>query len=340
MARETYADRLRALDCVPMIEIEHLSKNFGSTRAVRDVSFTVRKGENIGLLGPNGSGKTTIMRVLTGFFPPTSGRARVAGFDAAEQSLALRRKIGYLPESVVLYPDMRVRRFLEFCAEVRGITGRRKRQRLDAVITACGLTEVAARLIGTLSKGYRQRLGLAQALLHEPEVLILDEPTVGLDPRQIVEIRGLIRALRGATTVLLSTHVLPEVSMTCERVVIIDRGRIVAEDTAAALTRRVQGADRTLVRVEGPTPAVRAVLAGIPGVDRLELSDGASVAGTCEFIAHSRDGGPVRQAIAAAVVAHGWGLSEVRPLALSLEDLFVRLVTEEEAQNQQENGKP
>lgn len=311
-----------------MIEIEHLRKDFGSTHAVRDVSFTIARGEVIGLLGPNGSGKTTIMRVLTGFFPPTSGRARVAGFDAAEQSLALRRKIGYLPESVVLYPDMRVRRFLEFCADVRRINGARKRQRLDATIHDCGLHEVTDHLIGTLSKGYRQRVGLAQALLHEPEVLILDEPTVGLDPRQIVEIRSLIRALRGRTTVLLSTHILPEVSMTCERIIIIDRGRIVAEDTAEALTRRVQGADRTLVRIEGSADAVGAVLRGLPNVGRIELTN-ETAAGMCEFVVHSSAGEPVRQAIAAAVVGRGWGLTEIRPLALSLEDLFVRLVTEE-----------
>jgi ABC-2 type transport system ATP-binding protein len=312
-----------------MISIERLSKDFGSTHAVRDVSFTVSKGEIIGLLGPNGSGKTTIMRVLTGFFPPTSGRARVAGLDAAEQSLALRQKIGYLPESVVLYPDMRVRRFLQFCAEVRGINGARKRRRLDAMIRDCGLEEVIDRLIGTLSKGYRQRVGLAQALLHEPEVLILDEPTVGLDPRQIIEIRSLIQALRGSTTVLLSTHILPEASTTCERVVIIDRGRIVAEDTAEGLTRRLQGEDRTLVQVEGPADEVCSVLKAVPGVDHIELTNGAGAA-TCELIAHSSAGEPVRKALAAAVVNHGWGLVEVRPLAMSLEDLFVRLVTDEE----------
>jgi ABC-2 type transport system ATP-binding protein len=300
------------------------------------VSFRVGRGEVIGLLGPNGSGKTTIMRILTGFFPPTAGHARVAGFDAGDQSLALRRKIGYLPESVVLYPDMRVQRFLQFCADVRGINGARKRARVDGVMHDCGLREVAGRLIGTLSKGYRQRLGLAQALLHEPEVLILDEPTLGLDPRQIIEIRGLVRALRGRTTVLLSTHVLPEVSMTCERVVIIDRGSIVAEDTAEALARRVEGSARSLVRVEGPADEVRAVLGGIRGVDRVELADGVAphTAGVCGFIAHASAGEPVRKAIAAAVVGRGWGLVEVRPLALSLEDLFVRLVTEEEASPQ------
>ena len=317
-----------------MIQIEGLSKHFGATRAVDDVTFDVRRGEIIGLLGPNASGKTTIMRVLTGFFPPTSGRARVAGFDVVGQSLALRRKIGYLPENVVLYPDLRVRRFLQFCLGVRRIDGSRGRQRLDAVLHDCGLREVADRLIGTLSKGYRQRLGLAQALLHEPEVLILDEPTVGLDPRQIIEIRSLIRALRGRTTVLLSTHILPEVSMTCERVVIIDRGRIVAEDTAAALTRRVDGAERTVVRVVGPLDAVRRALEAVGGVQQVEMADGsgapADAAAAHEFIARCSAGEPVRQAIAAAVVGHGWGLVEVRPLAMSLEDIFVRLVTRED----------
>jgi len=316
------------IDDFPMIDVAHLTKHFGATRAVQDVSFTVERGEIIGLLGPNGSGKTTIMRVLTGFFPPTEGHAHVAGYDAGEQSLALRRKIGYLPENVVLYPDMRVRRFLEFCADVRRMPAPRKRQRIDAVMDDCGLPEVAHRLMGTLSKGYRQRVGLAQALLHEPEVLILDEPTVGLDPRQIIEIRTLIRQLRGRTTVLLSTHILPEVSMTCDRVIIIDRGRIVAEDTAAALSRRVEGEDRTLVRVNGPVEDVRRALSTVPGVERIELADGSGD-GAHGFIAHSTAGEPVRQAIAAAVVGRGWGLIEVRPLAMSLEDLFMRLVTKE-----------
>jgi ABC-2 type transport system ATP-binding protein len=323
-----------------MIEVAHLTKHFGKTRAVQDVSFAVKRGEIIGLLGPNGSGKTTIMRVLTGFFPPTAGLARVAGFDAAEQSLALRHKIGYLPENVVLYPDMRVRGFLEFCAAVRRLDRALARRRLEAVMHDCGLHEVAHRLIGTLSKGYRQRLGLAQALLHEPEVLILDEPTVGLDPRQIVEIRHLIGALRGRTTVLLSTHILPEVAMTCERVVIIDRGRIVAEDTAERLARRVEGEDRTLVRVAGPLDDVRRIIAAVPGIARVESADrdrGSAGGDTYDFIAHSTTGEPARRAIAAAVVGHGWGLVEMRPMAMSLEDLFVRLVTREPSE---ENGKP
>lgn len=312
-----------------MITVEHLTKEFGDLRAIDDVSFEVERGEIIGLLGPNGSGKTTIMRVLTGFFPPTAGRAAIGGIDVTENTVAARAKVGYLPENVVLYPDMRVGQFLEFCADVRGLRGQLRSRRLAAVIEDCGLSQVRRRLVGKLSKGYRQRLGLAQALLHEPEVLILDEPTIGLDPRQIVEIRSLIRALRGRTTVLLSTHILPEVATTCDRVVIIDRGRIVAQDSAGVLTREAQGSDRILLRVDGPPAAVLAVLRAVEGVDRVELDNGQDSLPL--FIAHARAGDAACAAMAAAVVNHGWGLLEVRPLPLSLEDVFVRLVTEEKA---------
>jgi len=313
-----------------MIDVQHLRKDFGSTRAVDDVSFRVTRGEIIGLLGPNGSGKTTIMRVLTGFFAPTTGHARVAGFDAAEQALALRRRIGYLPENVVLYPDMRVGNFLTFCAQLRRMPVARRTERLASTIRDCGLQEVTERLIGTLSKGYRQRVGLAQAMLHDPEVLILDEPTVGLDPRQIVEIRDLIRGLRGRTTVLLSTHILAEVSMTCDRVVIIDRGRVVAEDSADALSRRTQGSDQTLVRVDGPADAVHTALCNLPDVQ--EVIRTATTAGEdgYTFVIRTTAGESARKAVAAAVVGHGWGLLEVRPVAPSLEDLFLRLVTHED----------
>ena len=308
-----------------MIEVEHLTKEFGRIRAVDDVSFRVPPGEIVGLLGPNGSGKTTIMRVLTGFFPPTSGRAAVAGIEVTGDSVAARARVGYLPENVVLYPDMRVEQFLEFCADVRRMRGPRRRAGLMAVLHDCGVAPVRDRLIGKLSRGFRQRVALAQALLHEPEVLILDEPTVGLDPRQIVEIRSLIRSLRGRTTVLLSTHILPEVSTTCDRVVIIDRGRVVAEDSAGALARGAQGGERTLVRVDGPPAEVLAALRSIPGIERVESEDGAGGA----FVAYSRTGEPPGKAIAAMVVGRGWGLIELRPLAMTLEDLFVRLVTEE-----------
>lgn len=311
-----------------MIEVDHLTKEFGRIRAVDDVSFRVPRGEIVGLLGPNGSGKTTVMRVLSGFFPPTSGRARVAGIDVTDQSVAARAKVGYLPENVVLYPDIRVGQFLEFCADVRRLEGRPRRAALAATIHDCGLEEVRERLIGKLSRGYRQRVGVAQALLHTPEVLILDEPTVGLDPRQIVEIRSLIRSLRGRATVLLSTHILAEASTTCDRVVIIDRGRVVAEDSAEVLARGVQGGDRTLVRVDGPPQEVLAALREVPGVERVERENGAG-GGPVTFVAYSRAGETASKAIAAMVVGRGWGLIEVRPLAMTLEDLFVRLVAEE-----------
>ncbi len=310
-----------------MIAVEGLVKDFGRTRAVAGVSFHVAAGEIMGLLGPNGSGKTTIMRILTGFFPPTAGNVAIDGLDVERHPLAVRERIGYLPENVVLYPDLTVARFLRFCAEVKGVPASARRARLDEVIAACGLTEVAGKLIGKLSKGYRQRVGIAQAIVHRPRVLILDEPTVGLDPRQIIEIRTLITSLAGSTTVLLSTHILPEVSMTCGRVIIIDYGRIIAEDTALGLTQRVRGSDETRVRVVGPRPEVLAALATVTGVN--ELREEAATDGAVTVVARSTRGDDVRRDIAALVVGRGWGLVEMRPLAMSLEDLFVRLVRDD-----------
>ena len=310
-----------------MIEVQGLRKDFGTTRAVDGVSFRVERGEIIGLLGPNGSGKTTIMRILTGFFPPTSGRALVGGLDVEKHSLEVRRRIGYLPENVVLYPDLPVERFLSFCAEVKGLNGRNRRERLERVITDVGLEEVRRKEIGKLSKGYRQRVGIAQALVHDPEVLILDEPTVGLDPGQVVEIRDLIRGLRGRATILLSTHILPEVSVTCDRVIIIDRGHILAEDTAEGLHRRVQGVYQTLVRVEGPREDVLRVLRAIPGVDRVEERPVPSDPAFRVVLTCGSDG--VRKDIGRAIVENGWNLVEVSPVALTLEDLFMRLVKED-----------
>jgi len=310
-----------------VIAVEGLVKDFGRTRAVAGVSFHVAAGEIMGLLGPNGSGKTTIMRILTGFFPPTAGNVAIDGLDVERHPLAVRERIGYLPENVVLYPDLTVARFLRFCAEVKGVPASARRARLDEVIAACGLTEVAGKLIGKLSKGYRQRVGIAQAIVHRPRVLILDEPTVGLDPRQIIEIRTLITSLAGSTTVLLSTHILPEVSMTCGRVIIIDYGRIIAEDTALGLTQRVRGSDETRVRVVGPRPEVLAALATVTGVD--ELREEAATDGAVTVVARSTRGDDMRRDIAALVVGRGWGLVEMRPLAMSLEDLFVRLVRDD-----------
>lgn len=315
-----------------MIEVEGLTKYFGATLAVDRVSFKVGTGEIIGLLGPNGSGKTTIMRMLTGFFPPTSGRALIGGLDVAHHSLETRRRIGYLPENMVLYPDLTVTALLEFAARVRGFAPRLARERIEFAIRTCGLGEVRKKLIGKLSRGYRQRAGIAQAILSDPEVLILDEPTVGLDPRQVVEIRQLIHSLAGHSTVLLSTHILPEVNMTCQRVVIIDRGRIVAQDTAEGLSAKLAGGDRSAITVAGPSDAVRRVLAAVPGVERIEERRvDAAPNGICSFIAYSNGASEqVRAAMAAAIVQGGWSLVELKPVALSLEELFMRVVTREE----------
>jgi ABC-2 type transport system ATP-binding protein len=310
-----------------VIEVRGLVKDFGATRAVAGVDFSVRAGEIMGLLGPNGSGKTTIMRVLTGFFPPSEGRVSIDGLDVEEHALAVRERIGYLPENVVLYPDLSVRRFLVFCAEVKGVPATQRRSRIDEVMQACGLTEVAGKLIGKLSKGYRQRVGIAQAIIHRPKVLVLDEPTVGLDPRQIVDIRALIKSLGGSTTILLSTHILPEVSVTCERVMIIDYGRIIAEDTAEGLTRRLQGSHETRTRVAGPRAEVLRALESLPGVE--ELREEAGSDGVVAIVLRSVHGDATRRLLAERIVANGWGLLEVRPLPMSLEDLFVRLVRSE-----------
>ncbi len=310
-----------------MIEVQGLVKDFGTTRAVAGVSFSVRAGEIMGLLGPNGSGKTTIMRVLTGFFPPSEGRVAIDGLDVTDHALAVRQRIGYLPENVVLYPDLTVRRFLSFCAEVKGVSAGTRRARLDEVMTACGLTEVAGKPIGNLSKGYRQRVGIAQAIVHRPKVLVLDEPTVGLDPSQIVDIRALIKSLGGSTTILLSTHILPEVSVTCERVMIIDYGRIIAEDTADGLTRRLQGSHETRARIAGPREPVLVALRALPSLEDVREEPGAD--GVVTVTLRSSRGDETRQALAERVVGAGWGLLELRPLPMTLEDLFVRLVRHE-----------
>jgi ABC-2 type transport system ATP-binding protein len=311
-----------------MIEVRELTKFFGAVRAVDRASLSVARGEVVGLLGPNGSGKTTLMRILTGFFPPTSGSARIDGLDVETHSLAVRRKVGYVPEHVVLYPELSVRRFLVFAADAKGVPRARRATALDEVMAGCGLGEMARRPIRKLSRGYRQRVAIAQALLNDPQVLILDEPTVGLDPRQTLEVRTLIRTLAGRCTVLLSTHILSEVSMLCGRVIIIDRGRIVAEDTAATLARRVEGAARTALRVAGPRPEIVAALAGLSWVDRVDVAeDGAeSDAATVRLVVVSREGDAARRAIAALVVERGWGLLELRPIEPSLEELFVRLL--------------
>ena len=307
-----------------MIVAEHLTKYYGATRAVDDVSFSVAQGELAALLGPNGSGKSTLLRMVTGYFSPTAGRVSVGGIDMGGAPLAARRRLGYLPEQVSLYPELTVWRTLVFVAEVRGLSGKPRRRAVDEVVQRCGLAEVAERRVGTLSKGFRQRVGLAQALVGDPDVLVLDEPTVGLDPVQTVEMRGLLRGLTGRT-VLLSTHILSEASALCSRIVIVDRGRLVAEDTPAGLGQRLEGLGRLVVRVEGPAPEIASVLAAMPGVLRAEAMPADAMPGV-RFLLVGPDLGPVQRQIGPAVVGRGWTLLEVRAEAPTLEDLFVRLV--------------
>lgn len=307
-----------------MISVEHFTKYYGAVRAVSDVSFSVPTGEVAALLGRNGSGKSTVMRAITGYFSPTAGRILVGGVDVTAEPHAAKRHIGYLPEQVSLYPELTVRRFLAFVAEVRGLAGGAKRAAVSNVMEQCGLADVADRLTGKLSKGYRQRVGLAQALVGDPEVLVLDEPTVGLDPVQTVEMRNLLRTLRGRT-VLLSTHILSEASALCSRIVILARGRLVAEDTAEGLAQRLAGVGRLGVRIEGPAEAVARLLGSLPGVVRVESGAPDGRDGTL-FELLVPDPVPVQRALAASVVSAGWTLLEVRSAAPTLEDLFVQAI--------------
>jgi ABC-2 type transport system ATP-binding protein len=288
------------------------------------VSFGVARGEVAALLGPNGSGKSTLMRCLIGFFSPTAGHVRVGRFDVAERPVESRREVGYLPEQVTLYPELGVRRYLRFVAGMKGLDGRSARRAVDASIAGCGLEQVADRLAGTLSKGFRQRVGLAQALLGDPPVLVLDEPTVGLDPVQTVEMRDLLRGLAGRT-VLLSTHDLAEASALCTRIVIMSAGKLVAEDTPAGLSARLEGAERVVVRVDGPSADVASALASLPGVLGVDAGVPDGEPGR-RFIVRARAAEPVQRAVAGVVVGRGWTLLEVRTVTPTLEDLFVRAV--------------
>ncbi len=310
-----------------MIDVQGLTKRYGTRDAVSSVSFSVGVGEIVGFLGPNGAGKTTTLRMLTGFLPPTAGTARVAGFDVETRSMDVRARIGYLPETVPIYRDLTVSYFLDFVGRLKGMSRADRRRRADHVVAACGIAEVYTRRIGTLSRGYRQRVGLAQALLNDPDVLFLDEPTVGLDPKQIVEIRELIRSLAGRRTVILSTHILPEVSLLCQRVLIIHRGRLIADARPEDLGSHAGGAGRVDVEVRGDEHALRAALDGVPGieaVDALPADTGharARVTATADA--------DVREAVAAAVVGHGLGLLSLSAPSATLEEVFVQLVTKE-----------
>jgi ABC-2 type transport system ATP-binding protein len=312
-----------------VIEVQHLTKRYGPLKAVDDVSFKVERGEILGFLGPNGAGKTTTMRVLTGYIPPSEGRAIVAGFDVFDQPIEAKRRTGYLPETPPLYPEMTVREYLSFVARIKGVPRSERASRLDYVMGRTRVTDVADRHCGKLSKGYRQRVGLAQAILHNPDVLILDEPTAGLDPKQIIETRQLIKELAGDHTIILSTHILPEVSQTCHRVVIINKGRVVAVDTPANLTARLRGSESMYVQVDGLGADVKTALEAVPGVTRVVLSDTHGTA--TGFEVDSESGRDVRRELASTVVSRGWGLLELRPMRMSLEEIFLHLTTEETA---------
>ena len=312
-----------------MIEVQHLTKRYGPVTAVNDVSFTVERGEILGFLGPNGAGKTTTMRVLTGYMPPSEGKAIVAGYDVFEQPIEAKRRTGYLPETPPLYPEMTVREYLTFVARIKGVPRKQSKARIGEMMNRTRIDDVADRHCGKLSKGYRQRVGLAQALLHNPEVLILDEPTAGLDPKQIIETRQLIKGLGGDHTIILSTHILPEVSQTCQRIVIINKGKVVAVDTPDNLTSRLRGSETMYLQMDAQGADAAAVLQRVAGVTRVAVADTKQqVVG---FEIDSEAGHDVRRELAAAVVGRGWGLLEMRPMRMSLEEIFLHVTTEDVA---------
>ena len=310
-----------------MIEVQHLTKRYGPFTAVNDLTFRVERGEILGFLGPNGAGKTTTMRILTGYLPATEGKAIVAGFDVFDQPVEAKRRTGYLPETPPLYPDMSVVDYLTFVAKIKGVPPSERRERINTVMDRTRVTDMANRLCGRLSKGYKQRVGLAQALIHNPDVLILDEPTAGLDPKQIIETRQLIKDLAGDHTVILSTHILPEVSQTCQRVVIINKGHVVAVDTPDNLTSRLQGSIAMYVEVDAPGADAAAALSRVAGVTRVTEAERKGIG--VGFEVESEQGRDIRRDLSQVVVTNGWGLLELRPLRMSLEDIFLSLTTED-----------
>jgi ABC-2 type transport system ATP-binding protein len=310
-----------------LIEVEDVSKHFGRVSAVKDISFTVKRGEVVGFLGPNGAGKTTTMRMLTGFFPPTAGRIRVAGFDIVDNALQAKAKIGYMPEQPPLYPEMRVDDYLAFVARIKGVPNKKIKSRLVESKTLCGLTEVGRKLVRQLSKGFRQRVGLAQAIIHEPDVLVLDEPTAGLDPKQILEVRHLIQAIGKERTIILSTHILPEVSMTCERVLIMNKGRIVAANTPKELTQALQGGERVRIVVKGDVARLQSILKENPDVlhSTVESLEGGLVRAEVRFPSERE----CRPAFVRFLIDQGMDLLEMAGASISLEEVFLKLTTEE-----------
>jgi ABC-2 type transport system ATP-binding protein len=317
-----------------MITVQGLTKRYARTVAVDNVSFEVTKGEIVGFLGPNGAGKTTTMRVLTCFLPPSDGTATVAGYDVLEQPMEVKRRIGYLPESPPLYPEMEVIEYLTFVGQLKQLRGQELKKRVDYVIERCSVGDVRTKLISKLSKGYRQRVGLAQAIVHNPDVLILDEPTAGLDPKQINETRELIQSLAGDHTIILSTHILPEVEQTCEKVIIINKGKVVAIDSVHNLQNRARGAESVRVEVEGRDGALDSTrvlqrLEQVPGVSRVVQKETHEQRGVFEV--ESLKDRFIRGDLARAVVESGWNLNELRPEAMSLEEVFLQLTGGEKA---------
>ncbi|HUN81265.1 MAG TPA: ATP-binding cassette domain-containing protein [Phycisphaerae bacterium] len=324
-----------------MIKVEGLSKRYARTVAVDNISFEVQKGEIVGFLGPNGAGKTTTMRVLTCFLPPTSGTANVAGFDVVENPMEVKKRIGYLPETPPLYHDQEVAEYLRFAGQLKGISSADIDKRVDEVVGKCAIGDVRTKLIGKLSKGYRQRVGLAQAIIHNPDVLILDEPTSGLDPKQIIEIRELLKHLAGDHTIILSTHILSEVEQSCQRVIIISQGKLVAIDSVQNLTNRLRGSEAVAVEVEAadghPSAAeVQQRLEQVSGVSRVMARDGRD--GRLHFEVESLQGRHIRADLARSVVNAGWALTEMRAVGLSLEDIFLQLTAAEKKEQIKEEG--
>lgn len=314
-----------------MIQVENLSKFYGPVPGIQNITFDIEPGQIVGFLGPNGAGKSTTMRILTCYMPATSGTATVGGFDVFKSPLEVRRRLGYLPENVPIYLDLTVRDYLNFVGDLKGMDRKKKKHQIDKLMPLTGIKEVADRIIGNLSKGYRQRVGLTQALLNDPEVLILDEPTTGLDPKQIIEIRDLIRELAGSRTVVLCTHILPEVSMTCSRVIIINKGRVISQDTPENLTRQLQQKSLVEIEVEGPSDQIKEKILSVPTVVSVSLQQKTpSGSESTVFHVETQPDSDMRRELAAAVCGSGWGLMTIKPVSMTLEDIFVQLVTEEE----------
>jgi ABC-2 type transport system ATP-binding protein len=328
-----------------MIEVEHLSKVYGSTPAITDVTFNVEQGEILGFLGPNGAGKTTTMRILTGYLPATSGTARIAGFDVHENSLFVRQRIGYLPETPPLYSDMTVEGFLYFVARIKGVPAGDRANKVKGAIERCNLQQKSHVIIRKLSKGYRQRVGIAQAVVHDPPAIILDEPTVGLDPRQIIEVRNLIKSLAGTHTIILSTHILPEVSMTCSRVAIINQGKVVAINTPENLMTQLTGGSGYELEIEGDAASAQQLLHKLGGVALVELIPKTGVYGyspSQENRVHlrviSQSGIELGGDIAATLIHAGFRVYEMRRVSATLEDVFLQLTTQEKTETEIESA--